>query len=136
MLQSNLEPSNPRASHFPVTLLYPQVVSLPLWLPKSLSPGTGRELQRLSYLGAFFSLSVFAEDDPRVVEKYFSGPAITLENTRVVSQSLQHYLESARVGVLKRNWLLFILFEKMFLLSLSVSINHTQSRLTEMNGHD
>lgn len=36
---------------------------MPLWLPKSLSPGAGRELQRLSYLGAFFSLSVFAEDD-------------------------------------------------------------------------
>ncbi|XP_061456655.1 ubiquitin conjugation factor E4 B isoform X3 [Rhineura floridana] len=77
------------------------VVSLPLWLPKSLSPGTGRELQRLSYLGAFFSLSVFAEDDPRVIEKYFSGPAITLENTRVVSQSLQHYLESARQELFK-----------------------------------
>lgn len=35
----------------------------------------------------------------KVVEKYFSGPAITLENTRVVSQSLQHYLELGRVGV-------------------------------------
>ncbi|KAM6313003.1 ubiquitin conjugation factor E4 B isoform 3-T3 [Podargus strigoides] len=77
------------------------VVSLPLWLPKSLSPGAGRELQRLSYLGAFFSLSVFAEDDSKVVEKYFSGPAITLENTRVVSQSLQHYLELARQELFK-----------------------------------
>lgn len=36
----------------------------------------------------------------KVVEKYFSGPAITLENTRVVSQSLQHYLELARVSIL------------------------------------
>uniref|UniRef100_A0A452GT45 Ubiquitin conjugation factor E4 B n=1 Tax=Gopherus agassizii TaxID=38772 RepID=A0A452GT45_9SAUR len=77
------------------------VVSLPLWLPKPVSPGAGRELQRLSYLGAFFSLSVFAEDDIKVVEKYFSGPAITLENTRVVSQSLQHYLESARQELFK-----------------------------------
>ncbi|XP_018408116.1 PREDICTED: ubiquitin conjugation factor E4 B isoform X1 [Nanorana parkeri] len=77
------------------------ISSLPLWLPKSLSPATGRELQRLSYLGAFFSLSVFAEDDNKVVEKYFSGPAITLENTRVVSQSLQHYLESARQELFK-----------------------------------
>lgn len=40
-----------------------QVTSLPLWCPKPLSPGCGREVQRLSYLGAFFSLSVFAEDD-------------------------------------------------------------------------
>ena len=39
----------------------------------------------------------------KVVEKYFSGPAITLENTRVVSQSLQHYLELGRVGVQKMN---------------------------------
>lgn len=36
-----------------------------------------------------------------MVEKYFSGPTITLENTRVVSQSLQHYLELGRVGVEK-----------------------------------
>ncbi|KAJ8016600.1 hypothetical protein DPEC_G00008920 [Dallia pectoralis] len=77
------------------------MTSLPLWCPKSLSPGTGREVQRLSYLGAFFSLSVFAEDDPKVGDKYFSGPAITMENTRVVSQSLQHYLESARGDLFK-----------------------------------
>nr|XP_048271054.1 ubiquitin conjugation factor E4 B isoform X2 [Myodes glareolus] len=77
------------------------VASLPLWLPKSLSPGSGRELQRLSYLGAFFSFSVFAEDDAKVVEKYFSGPTITLENTRVVSQSLQHYLEVGRQELFK-----------------------------------
>ncbi|KAI1231555.1 hypothetical protein IHE44_0008010 [Lamprotornis superbus] len=37
----------------------------------------------------------------KVVEKYFSGPAITLENTRVVSQSLQHYLELARQELFK-----------------------------------
>ncbi|KAF7667307.1 hypothetical protein LDENG_00066140 [Lucifuga dentata] len=75
--------------------------SLPLWCPKPLSPGCGREIQRLSYLGAFFSLSVFAEDDIKVGDKYFSGPAITMENTRVVSQSLQHYLESARGDLFK-----------------------------------
>ncbi|KAM6977292.1 ubiquitin conjugation factor E4 B isoform 1-T1 [Aplochiton taeniatus] len=74
---------------------------LPLWCPKSLSPASGREVQRLSYMGAFFSLSVFAEDDTKVGDKYFSGPAITMENTRVVSQSLQHYLESARGDLFK-----------------------------------
>lgn len=77
------------------------MTSLPLWCPKPLSPGCGREVQRLSYLGAFFSLSVFAEDDTKVGDKYFSGPAITMENTRVVSQSLQHYLESARGDLFK-----------------------------------
>ena len=48
-------------------LCFAQVASLPLWLPKSLSPGSGRELQRLSYLGAFFSFSVFAEDDVSIL---------------------------------------------------------------------
>lgn len=42
----------------------------------------------------------------KVGDKYFSGPAITMENTRVVSQSLQHYLESARVGVFSTGLLL------------------------------
>ncbi|KAL6483005.1 hypothetical protein MHYP_G00078770 [Metynnis hypsauchen] len=77
------------------------ITSLPLWCPDPLSPGAGREIQRLSFLGAFFSLSVFVEDDTKVGDKYFSGPAITTENTRVVSQSLQHYLESARGDLFK-----------------------------------
>ncbi|XP_068191871.1 ubiquitin conjugation factor E4 B isoform X2 [Antennarius striatus] len=77
------------------------VTSLPLWCPKPLSPGCGREIQRLSYLGAFFSLSVFAEDDTKVGDRYFSGPAITMESTRVFSQSMQHYLESARGDLFK-----------------------------------
>ncbi|KAM9445879.1 ubiquitin conjugation factor E4 B isoform 4-T4 [Clarias gariepinus] len=77
------------------------ITSQPMWCPDPLSPGAGREIQRLSFLGAFFSLSVFAEDDTKVGDKYFSGPAITMENTRVVSQSLQHYLESARGDLFK-----------------------------------
>ncbi|XP_023696870.1 ubiquitin conjugation factor E4 B isoform X4 [Paramormyrops kingsleyae] len=77
------------------------MTSMPLWCPEPLSGAMGRELQRLSFLGSFFSLSVFAEDDARVGDKYFSGPAITLENTRVVSQSLQHYLELARGDLFK-----------------------------------
>ncbi|XP_038866296.1 ubiquitin conjugation factor E4 B-like isoform X2 [Salvelinus namaycush] len=77
------------------------MTSLSLWCPKSLGPGMGREVQRLSFLGAFFSLSVFAEDDTKVGDKYFSGPAITMENTRVGSQTLQHYLESARGDLFK-----------------------------------
>ncbi|XP_012681583.2 ubiquitin conjugation factor E4 B isoform X1 [Clupea harengus] len=77
------------------------ITYLPLWCPGPLSPAGGREVQRLSFLGVFFSLSVFAEDDTKVGDKYFSGPAITMENTRVVSQSLQHYLESARGDLFK-----------------------------------
>uniref|UniRef100_A0A6I8SZ17 Ubiquitin conjugation factor E4 B n=1 Tax=Xenopus tropicalis TaxID=8364 RepID=A0A6I8SZ17_XENTR len=74
------------------------ITSLPLWLPKPLSPASGRELQRLSFLDDVRKYFYFGN---KVVEKYFSGPAITLENTRVVSQSLQHYLESARQELFK-----------------------------------
>lgn len=49
---------------------------------------------------ASIHLPIFIYFQNKVVEKYFSGPAITLENTRVVSQSLQHYLELARVSIL------------------------------------
>lgn len=59
--------------------------------------------------GEYCSLvQIFNELFPqtKVGEKYFSGPAITMENTRVVSQSLQHYLESARVSI---NLIVFIL---------------------------
>lgn len=56
-------PHLPAAESASLASVSAQVASLPLWLPKSLSPGSGRELQRLSYLGAFFSFSVFAEDD-------------------------------------------------------------------------
>uniref|UniRef100_A0A671T9I7 Ubiquitin conjugation factor E4 B-like n=1 Tax=Sinocyclocheilus anshuiensis TaxID=1608454 RepID=A0A671T9I7_9TELE len=66
------------------------ITSLPLWCPDPLSPGTGREIQSLSFLGAFFSLSVFAEDDTKVGDKFFSGPAITMENTRVVTAIISH----------------------------------------------
>uniref|UniRef100_A0A3Q3LV43 Ubiquitin conjugation factor E4 B n=1 Tax=Mastacembelus armatus TaxID=205130 RepID=A0A3Q3LV43_9TELE len=69
------------------------VTSLPLWCPKPLSPGCGREIQRLwLYSGDIKCIHSFP---------YFSGPAITMENTRVVSQSLQHYLESARGDLFK-----------------------------------
>ncbi|CAM9848954.1 unnamed protein product [Lampetra planeri] len=72
-----------------------------LWLPDSLTGGGGRELQRLSFIGSVFSLSAFSEDDPKVAEKYFSGPTLTLDNTRVVSQALQHHLETARMEQFK-----------------------------------
>ena len=38
------------------------MVKLPSWLPKPLSEASGKELERISLLGPFFSLSVFAED--------------------------------------------------------------------------
>lgn len=40
-----------------------QLVQLPNWLPDVFSQASGMEVARLSYLGPFFALSVFAEDN-------------------------------------------------------------------------
>ncbi|XP_002737351.1 ubiquitin conjugation factor E4 B [Saccoglossus kowalevskii] len=76
------------------------MTSLPCWLPKPITNAVGRELQRLSFLGSFFSLSVFAEDDSRLVDKYFSG-AVTVDNCRLINATLQTSLETARNELFK-----------------------------------
>lgn len=43
------------------------------FLPEVCTTAVGRELARVSYLGPFLSVSVFAEDEPKVAEKFFSG---------------------------------------------------------------
>lgn len=40
-----------------------QLVQLSNWLPDVFSQASGMEVARLSYLGPFFALSVFAEDN-------------------------------------------------------------------------
>lgn len=66
------------------------------WLPDGETQAAGIEMEKLSLLGPFLSLSVFAEDDVKVVEKYFSGHQMTADALRIVNQSLQHSLEYVR----------------------------------------
>lgn len=66
------------------------------WIPEALCQAGGMEMEKLSLLGPFLSLSVFAEDNVKVVEKYFSGHQLTADNLRIVNQSLQHSLEFVR----------------------------------------
>lgn len=73
------------------------MLTSPLWLPAPLSTvAWGRELSRLSLLGPFLGLSVFAEDDPRIVDAYYQQGAATPENAHFVNQSLQGMLEFCR----------------------------------------
>lgn len=72
------------------------MVSQPNWLPKDVSNTTGLEIEKLTLLGPFLTLSVFAGDNVKVIEKYFSGPQPTQENARLIYQTLQHGLEYAR----------------------------------------
>lgn len=66
------------------------------WVPEPVTLAVGREAMKLSYFGPFFSLSVFAEDDAKVVEKFFSGNLLTPDHLRLTNQSLRHSLEFAR----------------------------------------
>ncbi|XP_064461145.1 ubiquitin conjugation factor E4 B-like [Ornithodoros turicata] len=73
------------------------MVESPLWNPTPISETTGgRELSRLCLLGPFLGLSVFAEDDPRIVNTYYLQSTLTSENTHFVNQSLQSMLEFSR----------------------------------------
>ena len=63
------------------------------FLPVTYTKAVGRELSRTAYLSAFLSTSVFAEDDSKVAEKFFSGNATS---DRSLSQTLQQELENSR----------------------------------------
>ncbi|XP_074037947.1 ubiquitination factor E4B [Leptinotarsa decemlineata] len=67
------------------------------------TPAPGREIMRCSFLGPFLSVSVFAEDEPKVAEKFFSGNSSSdksliqvlqseLENTRSLQHRIFHFL--------------------------------------------
>lgn len=58
----------------------------------------GRELARTSFLGPFLSVSVFAEDQPKVAEKFFSGNPAT---DKSMNLTLQQELESTRSSLHK-----------------------------------
>ncbi|XP_033104653.1 ubiquitin conjugation factor E4 B-like [Anneissia japonica] len=73
------------------------VVELDNWMSPPITAAVGREIEKLSFLGAFFSLSVFAEDNTKVVDKYYSGPNLTHEGTRLTHQTLRHILSNVRV---------------------------------------
>lgn len=77
------------------------MTSHPLWLPPSLTFATGREMQRLTFLGSFFQLSVFAEDDPRVVEAFFSTLSMPPDSVKVLNQNLRQSLENLRQDLFK-----------------------------------
>ncbi|XP_071535625.1 ubiquitin conjugation factor E4 B-like [Panulirus ornatus] len=61
------------------------MVSMSNWCPKSESQTVGREILFATLLGPFMGLSLFAEDDPHVVEKFIKHQS----NGRTVPDGLQ-----------------------------------------------
>lgn len=67
------------------------------WLPAEVSNGCGgRELPAVSLLGPFLAVTVFAEEDPTVAEKFFPGKQ-TQATVRSLTNQLQQELELLRV---------------------------------------
>ncbi|ELT92164.1 hypothetical protein CAPTEDRAFT_182882 [Capitella teleta] len=77
------------------------ITSLPNFLPSALTSAQGMELQKISFLGPFFSLSVFAEDGVKVVEKFFNNPQMSSDNARLAAKTLQTSLDFARSELFK-----------------------------------
>nr|CAD7392943.1 unnamed protein product [Timema cristinae] len=63
------------------------------FLPDTVTLAVGRELARTSFLGPFLSVSVFAEDEPKVAEKFFSG---NTASDKSLNQTLRQELENTR----------------------------------------
>ncbi|XP_076290727.1 ubiquitination factor E4B isoform X2 [Lasioglossum baleicum] len=68
------------------------------FLPDIMTQGAGRELTITSFLGPFLSVSVFAEDQPNVAEKFFSGNPLV---DKCLNLTLQQELESIRTSLHK-----------------------------------
>ena len=71
------------------------------FMPPFVSKAKGQEIQYLSFLGPFLSLSVFSEDDEKVVKKYFSAATLTQENVQFWKSTLQEQLAKAREEMFK-----------------------------------
>ena len=58
--------------------MYIQIVSQSNWLPDSVTPATGKEVEKLSFLGPFLALSVFAEDNVSLLGPTPDGMGVIL----------------------------------------------------------
>jgi len=72
------------------------ITSLQAWIPDAMTASGGREISTLSFLSPFLSLSVFAEDDFKIVEAFYSRPKLTQDEVRGINQNLQFQLTLAR----------------------------------------
>ncbi|XP_028394040.1 ubiquitin conjugation factor E4 B-like [Dendronephthya gigantea] len=77
------------------------MVKLPSWLPEPLSEASGKELERISLLGPFFSLSVFFEDSEAVAEKYFSNTNMKKDAVILSTNRLRQLLHNVRNELFK-----------------------------------
>lgn len=81
--------AGPRHAQRPVCEL---VARLPALCPAAVTTAPGREIARVSFLGPFFSISLFAEENPRLAERLFA----TGSGDRSLAFALQLEVEASR----------------------------------------
>ncbi|XP_013180036.1 PREDICTED: ubiquitin conjugation factor E4 B-like [Papilio xuthus] len=81
--------AGPRHALRPVCAL---IVRLPSLCPPSVTTAPGREIARASFLGPFFAVSLFAEENPRLAERLFASGS----TDRSLAFALQRELEASR----------------------------------------
>lgn len=67
-------------------------------MPKRITPCGGRELSFTSYLGPFLSVSLFAEDDPKIIDKLLNFNTLT-DKTGLIT-TLRQEMQTTRVSIL------------------------------------
>ncbi|CAH0755919.1 unnamed protein product [Diatraea saccharalis] len=81
--------AGPRHSARPVCAL---IARLPSFCPAPVTTSPGREIARVSFLGPFFAISLFAEENPRLAERLFA----TGSGDRSLAFALQREVEASR----------------------------------------
>ncbi|CAG4960074.1 unnamed protein product [Parnassius apollo] len=81
--------AGPRHALRPVCAL---IARLPSLCPAPVTTAPGREIARVSFLGPFFAISLFAEENPRLAERLFA----TGTGDRSLAFALQREVEASR----------------------------------------
>ncbi|CAH0400986.1 unnamed protein product [Chilo suppressalis] len=68
------------------------IARLPSFCPDPVTTAPGREIARVSFLGPFFAISLFAEENPRLAERLFA----TGSGDRSLAFALQREVEASR----------------------------------------
>lgn len=76
------------------------IVQLDNWLPEEITNSAGKEFSRICFISPFLRISVFAEDDIKVVDLYFNDKTMT-DDFQIIYQQLQSRLAILRIELHK-----------------------------------
>ncbi|XP_039250624.2 ubiquitin conjugation factor E4 B-like isoform X1 [Styela clava] len=77
------------------------ITSLDSWIPEMLSDAKGAEIQMLSFLGPFLSVSSFSEEDDKMRKTYFDNAKVNMDSIKLVSGAIHGKMEDVREKMFK-----------------------------------